>query len=96
MLAIYVDDILFIGKDITRIVQIKPYQLKHLTIQDLHTPKYFLGIKFPNQSGKLVINQDKYVFDTLEEIILLGDKYRSSPINNNPNFKILLLPCWKM
>ena len=86
ILAVYVDDILLTGNDSAGISRVKAYLHTHLTIQDLGTPKYFLGIEFAFQPGKLVLNQRKYVLDMLEETGLLGCKPRSSPIDSKPCF----------
>ncbi|XP_078447656.1 uncharacterized protein LOC144716399 [Wolffia australiana] len=86
ILAVYVDDILLTGSDHAGIAQVKAYLHQHLTIRDLGTPKYFLGIEFAHQSGKLILNQGKYVLDMLEEAGLLGCKPRSSPIDSKPCF----------
>ena len=86
ILAVYVDDILLTGSDSARLSRIKAYLHQHLTIRDLGTPKYFLGIEFAHKPGKLVLNQRKYVLDMLEETGLLGCKPRSSPIDSKPCF----------
>ena len=59
--AIYDDDILVIRSDTASIAHVKAYSQKHLTIQELVTPKFFMGIEFAYQLGKLVLNQCKYV-----------------------------------
>ncbi|XP_078445042.1 uncharacterized protein LOC144714219 [Wolffia australiana] len=74
ILAVYVDDILLTGSDHAGLAQEKHYLHQHLTIRDLGTPKYFLSIEFAHQLGKLILNQQKYVLDMLEEAGLLGCK----------------------
>ena len=63
ILAVYVDDVLVIGSDITNITRVKDYLHQYLTIWDLGTLKYFLGIKFAYRPRKLILNQLKYVLD---------------------------------
>ena len=46
ILAVYVDDIILTGSDDTGILSMKTYLQQHLTIRDLGSPRYFLGIKF--------------------------------------------------
>ena len=48
------------------IAQIRDYLHKHLTISEVRTPKYYLGIKFVYQL-RLAINQKKHVLDIIEE-----------------------------
>ena len=62
------------------------YYYQHLTIQDLGTPKYFLGIEFTYRPGKLVLHQQKYVLHILTEVGLLGCKPSASPIDSKPKF----------
>ena len=62
ILIVNVHDILLIKSNIARV---KAYLHWHLTIQDLGTLMYFLGIEFTYQLGKLVLNQWKYVIDIL-------------------------------
>ena len=71
ILAIYVDDIFLIGNDILCITRVKVYLHQHLTIRDLGTPKYYLGIEFAYRPRKLVLNQMKYVLDILMKVKLL-------------------------
>ena len=86
ILAIYVEDIFVIGSDIFSITRFKVYLHQHLTIRDLGTPKYFLGIEFAYQPRKLVLNQMKYVLDILTKIKLLLCKPSTLPIDSKPNF----------
>ena len=86
MLVVYVDDILITRSNIAGITQVKVYLHRYLTIRDLNTLKYFLGIKFAYRPGKLVLNQQKYVRDILMEVKLLGCKPRASPIDWKPKF----------
>ena len=78
--------ILITGSDIADITQVKDYLHQYLTIQDIGTPNYFLGIKFAYQLGKLVLNQQKYVLDIRTKVELLGYKPRASHIDSKPNF----------
>ena len=60
ILTVYVDDILIIGSDIVGFTRVKDYLHQYLTIQDLGTLIYFLGIEFDYRQGKLsVLNQGK-------------------------------------
>ena len=86
VLAIYVDDILLIGNDEAAISATKAYLQMHFAIRDLKTPRYFLGIEFAYQSGKLALSQRKYALDLLQETGLLGCKPATSPLEAQPKF----------
>ena len=86
VLAIYVDDILLTGNDEAAISATKAYLQTHFAICDLKTPRYFLGIEFAYQSGKLASSQRKYVLDLLQETRLLGCKLATSPLEAWPKF----------
>ena len=86
ILAIYLDDILLSERDISSITRVKAYLHRYLTIRDLGTPKYFLGIDFAYQTRKLVLNQQKYVLDIFTEVRLLVCKPRAFPIDSKPKF----------
>ena len=86
VLAIYVDNILLTGNDEAAICATKTYLQTHFAIRDLKTPRYFLGIEFAYQSGKLVLSQRKYALDLLQETGLLGCKPATSPLEARPKF----------
>ena len=85
-LAIYVDDILLTGNDEAAISATKAYLQTHFAIRYLKTPRYFLGIEFAYQSGKLALSQRKYALDLLQETRLLGCKPATSPLEAQPKF----------
>ena len=76
ILAIYVDDILFTGIYDTGIHATKTYLQKLLSICDLESPRYFLGIEFVYQDLKLALTQQKYTLDMLHEKKLFGASQR--------------------
>ena len=86
ILAIYVDDILLTGNDEAAISATKAYLQTHFAIRDLKTPRYFLGIEFSYQSGKLALSQRKYALDLLQEKGLLRCKLATSPLEARPKF----------
>ena len=53
ILKVYVDDIILTGSDDTSILAMKTYLQQLLSIRDLESPRYFLGIEFTHQDGKL-------------------------------------------
>ena len=86
VLAIYVDDMLLTGNNEAAISATKAYLQTHFAIRDLKTPRYFLGIEFAYQSGKLTLSQRKYALDLLQEMGLLGCKLATSPLEARPKF----------
>ena len=74
------DDILLTSNDATGIQAIMTYLLQHLSIRDLGSLRYFLGIEFAHKDEKLDLTQRKYVLDILQETELLGCKPKTSPI----------------
>ena len=86
VLTIYVDYILLTGNDEASISTTKAYLQTHFVIRDLKTPRYFLGIEFAYQSGKLALSQRKYALDLLQEMGLLGCKPATSPLEARPKF----------
>ena len=85
-LAIYVDDILLTGNDKAAIFATKAYLQTHFAIRDFKTPRYFLGIEFAYQSGKLALSQREYALDLLQETGLPGCKSTTSPLEARPKF----------
>ena len=56
-MEVYVDDILLICSDDIDIHSTKTYLQQHLSSHDLGSPRYFLGIEFAHQDGKLALTQ---------------------------------------
>ena len=67
ILAVYFDDIILTRRDDTSILATKTYLQQHLIIRVLESPRYFLGIDFSHQDGKLTLTQRKYALDMLKE-----------------------------
>ena len=86
ILVVYVDDIILTRSDDTGILAKKTYLQQHLSIRDLGSPRYFLGIEFAHQDGKLALTQRKYALDMLKETRLLGCKPETSPTEAGPQF----------
>ena len=86
ILAVYVDDIILIGSDDTGILATKTYLQEYLNIPDLGSPRYFLGIEFAHQDGRLALTQRKYALYMLKETWLLGCKPETSPMEAPPQF----------
>ena len=76
--------IILTGSDETSILATKTYLQQHLSIRDLGSPTYFLGIKFAHQDRKLALTQRKYALDLLKETRLLGCQPKTSPMEALP------------
>ena len=66
ILAVYVDDILLTGSDITSIQKTKGYLQTHFVTKDMGKPKYFLDIEFAYTMDKMTLSQRKYALDLLQ------------------------------
>ena len=82
----YVDDILLIESDITRINEIKEYLKRHFVTKDMGKSRYFLGIEFAYANDKMTLSLRKYALDILQEIGLLGCKLESTLVDQSPAF----------
>ena len=67
ILTIYVDDILLTGSDDTSIHATKTHLQQHLSICDLASSRYFLGIEFVHHNVRLALTQRKYALDMLQK-----------------------------
>lgn len=79
VLAVYVDDILLTGSDVSDIVEVKEYLRKYFVTKDMGRPRYFLGIEIAHSRHGVSLSQQKYAFDLLKENGLLGYKPRNTP-----------------
>ena len=80
ILVVYVDDILLTSSDDTGIRATKIYLQEYLNICDFGSPRYFVVIEFVHQDMKLALTQLKYALNMLQEMGLLGCKWRTSPM----------------
>ena len=65
ILTVYMDAIILIRSDNTSFLATYTYLHQHLSIHDLESPRYFLGIEFADQDEKLSFTQQKYSLDML-------------------------------
>lgn len=56
-LVVYVDDIVIIGDDITKISQLKQHLSNHFQTKDLGNLKYFLGIEVTQSKEDIVVRK---------------------------------------
>lgn len=66
-LAIYVEDILVVGNDDAEINFITYFLDSTFKIKDLGTLHYFLGLEFTSVPNDMVVSQNKFTHDLLQE-----------------------------
>ena len=86
-LVVYVNDIVIIGSDQDGIKKLKQHLFTHFQTKDLGKLKYFLGIEIAKSSSGVILSQQKYALDILEEIGMLDCKSVDTPMD--PNVKLV-------
>ena len=74
------DDLLIIGSDTLRIIQLKQDLDQTFTIKDLGLARYFLGIEISRSTTGTFLNQQKNVLDILSDAGLIGAKPAKFPL----------------
>ncbi|GKA90845.1 uncharacterized mitochondrial protein-like protein [Tanacetum coccineum] len=69
---IYVDDVILVENDVIWIERTKSHLDKEFSVKDLGPLKYFLGIQVAIASEGLVLSQQKYTLDILQDSGLQG------------------------
>ena len=67
ILVVYVNDILLISNDTTRIMETKEHLKKYFITKDIRRLIYFLGIKFTHGKDRMTLSQKKYALDLFQE-----------------------------
>ena len=69
MLLLYVDDILIVGKNVSRIARLKKELSKSFAMKDLGPAKCILGMRIERdrKSNKLYLSQEKYIEKVLRK-----------------------------
>ncbi|KAJ0797294.1 putative RNA-directed DNA polymerase [Helianthus annuus] len=93
VLLLYVDDMLIVGKNAERIVQLKKELSKSFSMKDLGPAKQILGIRITRDraSKKLHMSQEQYIEKVLRRFNMDKAKSVSSPLT--PNFKLTDKDC---
>lgn len=77
---------ILIGDDINKLEKLKKRLANNFEIKYLGILEYFLWIKFVRTKEGVFVNKEKYVFNLLGEICLLGCKTNKTLIK--PNVKL--------
>ena len=67
LLIVYVDDIIITSNDSTEIQGLEEQLDQNFQVKRLGPLKYFLGIEFDRSSDRILMTQQKYILDLLEE-----------------------------
>jgi Reverse transcriptase (RNA-dependent DNA polymerase) len=67
ILVVYVDDIVLTNNDLTEMKKIKASLATEFEIKDLGELRYFLGIEVTQSKNGVVLSQQKYVLDLLND-----------------------------
>lgn len=93
ILLLYVDDMLIVGKDTSRIDSLKKQLSKSFAMKDLGPAKQILGIQITRDrdSKKLFLSQEKYIEKVLQKFRMDKAKVVSSPLASH--FKLSKNQC---
>jgi hypothetical protein len=80
ILLLYVDDMLIVGRDTSKIDKLKKELSKSFSMKDLGSAKQILGIKISRdrKSGKLWLSQESYVEKVLDKFNIS----KAKPVNS--------------
>ena len=70
----YVDDIILAGTHLDDIKGVKKYLFDKFKLRDMGVLKYFLGIEVARSKQGIVLSQQKYALEILEDFEFLGAK----------------------
>ena len=83
ILIVYVDDIIIIGTDKEANVKLEKHLAQCFEIKKLGPLKYFLGMEVARSSKGLIMTQQKYILNLLEETKQLHSHINDTPIEVN-------------
>jgi len=85
--AIYVDDIILTGTDVSEINSLKAFLHDQFKIKDLGKLHYFLGLEILYRHDGALISQTKFTSDLLKEFDVLNCKVTTSPLDYTEKLK---------
>ena len=93
MLLLYVDDILIVGKNVSRIARLKKELSKSFAMKDLGPAKCILGMRIERdrKTNKLYLSQEKYIEKVLRKFKMDKAKNVSCPLASH--FKLSKKQC---
>jgi hypothetical protein len=83
ILAVYVDDMIITCNDAVEIARLNKNISKEFEVKDLGQLRYFLGIEIARSPEGIVLSQQKYVLDLLNETCMIGCRPAPTPIEQN-------------
>ena len=83
LLIVYVDDIIITGNNSTEILSLEEQLDQNFQVKRLGPLKYFLGIEFDRSSDRILMTQQKYILDLLEETKHTQCRTSDTPIEAN-------------
>ena len=87
-LLVYVDDIIITGNDSLEIKRLEEHLANNFQVKQLGPLKYFLGIEFARSSEGILMTQQKYILDLLEEVKQTNCHINDTPIEVNHRLTI--------
>ncbi|PKI64685.1 hypothetical protein CRG98_014901 [Punica granatum] len=93
ILLLYVDDMLLVSHDMSKIAELKKELSKSFAMKDLGPAKQILGmhISYDKSSGKIWLSQEKYIEKILDRFNMGNAKLVSSPLASH--FKLSSKQC---
>ena len=90
LIIVYVDDMIVIGSNSTKIEKHRSYPTKEFEMKDLGALKCFLGIEVSQSKQRLFLSQRKYTLDLLAETGNFACEPVDTPIETNHCLSIYL------
>ena len=81
ILIVYVDGIILIGNDSTKMVELKKRLAAKFEVKDLGSLRYFLGMEVVRNMNDILVSQRKYILDLLKETRMLGCEPVDTPMD---------------
>ena len=88
ILIVYVDDIIISGNNLEEIRNLEIHLNRNFQVKQLGSLQYFLGIEFLRSSDGILMTQQKYILDLLEETKHLDCHPNDTPIEVNHRLTI--------
>lgn len=83
LLAVYVDDLIIVSKNIDTVNHLKEELSRSLEVKDLGSVKYCIGIEFKRTNKNVILSQESYVSDLLERFNMSDCKPVKTPVDIN-------------